>query len=213
MTQTIYNFRRSDFTTFWSDPQKFVQKFLHPEHFNPNEAMQFGTDQHAIREKENGKAGEVYIEVPLGGHLVHGTLDFYDGKEVCDYKYSQKVDTYKLYTSQIAFYQWLVWKKDNKLVTGRLEFIEVACNPFADIEFTLTGITKNYPFKAPTTADLKKFDAKVLSSLKQMIYLIERPKPHRPKSNYTAAQLKEMSAYLPDEMRTRKTIRYSSKKY
>ena len=211
---TIYNFRRSDFTTFWSDPQKFVQKFLHPEHFNPNENMQFGTAQHAIREKQNGKHGEVYIEIPLGGHLIHGTMDYYDGREIVDYKYSQKITEYKQYVSQIGFYQWLAWKKDNVLVSGRLEFVEVAHNPFADTEFTLTGVVKNYEFKKPNIADLKKFEAKVLSSLKQMVYLIEKakqPKKQRPKSNYTKEQLKEMSADLPDEMRTKKAVRYSVK--
>jgi len=211
--KTIYNFRRSDFTTFWFDPAKFVQKFLHPEHFNPSEAMQFGTAQHAIREKENGKSGEVYIEIPLGGHLVHGTIDFYDGEEVVDYKYSQKIDVYKPYVPQIGFYQWLVWKKDNKLVTGRLEFVEVDYNPFADVEFTLTGIVINYNFKAPTIADLKKFDNKVLSSMKQMIYLIEKEtnKPKRPKLKYTKEQLKEMSVDLTSDMRTINMVRKKSK--
>jgi hypothetical protein len=177
--------------------------------------MKFGTDQHAIREKENGEFGEVYIEIPIGGHLVHGTMDYYDGKEVVDYKYSQKVDTYKLYTGQIAFYQWLAWKKDNKLVTGRLEFIEVKNDPFAEPEFTLTGVVKNYNFKQPTLADLKSFEKKVESSLKQMVYLVEKakqPKPKRPESKYTKEELIEMSADLPEEMRTRKAIRHSSKK-
>lgn len=212
---TQYNFRRSDFTTFWSDPAKFVQKFLHPEHFNPNEAMQFGTNQHAIREKENGKFGEVYIEIPLGGHLVHGTMDYYDGLEVVDYKYSQRIEGYKPYVSQIGFYQWLCWKKDNKLVTGRLEFVEVKYDPFGEPEFTLTGVVKNYNFVKPNKADLEKFEKKVESSLKQMVYLVEKakqPKPTRPKSNYTKEQLKEMSADLPEEMRTSKAIRNSSKK-
>lgn len=215
MEKTIYNFRRSDFTTFWSDPQKFVQKFLHPEHFNPNEAMQFGTEQHAIREKDNGKYGEVYIEIPLGGHLVHGTMDYYDGIEVVDYKYSQKIDCYKPYIPQIGFYQWLCWKKDNKLVTGRLEFVEVAYDPFAEKEFTLTGVIKNYDFKKPTIEDLKKFEKKVLSSLKQMVYLVEKakqPKPKQPKLKYTKEQIKEMSALLPDNMRTKLTVRYKSVK-
>lgn len=213
-TKTIYNFRRSDFTTFWSDPAKFVQKFLHPEHFNPNECMQFGTDQHAIREKENGEFGEVYIEIPLGGHLVHGTMDFYNGEEICDYKYSQKIDVYKPYIPQIGFYQWLAWKKDNKLVTGRLEFVEVKYDPFAEPDFSLTGVTKNYDFKSPTLADLKAFETKVLSSLKQMVYLVEKElnKPKQPKLKYTKEQLKEMSADLPEEMRTRKAVRYSVNK-
>ncbi len=115
---------------------------------------------------------------------------------------------------QFGFYQCLVWKKDNKLVKGRLEFVEVAYNPFEEPEFKLTGITRNYDFKAPTKADLEKFTKKVESSMKQMIYLIERElnKPKRPKSNYTKSQLKEMSADLPEEMRTRNAVRYSSKK-
>lgn len=215
MEKAIYNFRRSDFTTFWSDPQKFVQKFLHPEHFNPNEAMQFGTDQHAIREKQNGDCGEVYIEIPLGGHLIHGTLDYYDQKEVVDYKYSQRVDVYKQYIPQIAFYQWLCWKKDNKLIPGRLEFSEVKYNPFGEPEFTLTGVIKNYNFKEPSITDLEKFESKVLSSLKQMVYLVEKarqPKPKQPKLKYTKKQIKEMASFLPDEMRTKNHIRYSVKK-
>jgi hypothetical protein len=214
-TKTQYNFRRSNFTDFWNDPAKFVQKFLHPENFKPSEAMQFGTDQHAIREKQNGKNGEVYIEVPMGGHLIHGTIDYYDKKEVCDYKYSQKIDTYKLYVSQIAFYQFLVWKKDNLLVPGRLEFIEVFYNPFATPEFTLSGITKNYNFKAPCKTDLIKFETKVLSAMKQMIYLIEKsklPKPKQPKLKHTKEDLIESSSFLPESMRTKNTIRSKSVK-
>jgi len=213
MAKTIYNFRRSDFTNFWSDPAKFVKKFLHPETFRTSEAMQFGTDQHAIREEENGKYGEVYIEIPFGGHLVHGTIDWYDKKEVCDYKYSQRIDKYKPYVPQIGFYQWLAYKQDNKLVTGRLEFIEVNYDPFGEPEFTLTGVIKNYDFKKPTKAALEQFDKIVLTALKQMVYLVEKakqPKPKRPKSGYTKAEIKEMSADLPDEMRTSKAVRNKS---
>jgi len=210
-----YNFRRSDFTNFFSSPTKFLEKFLNPENFKPNEAMQFGTDQHAIREKENGKNGEIYIEIPLGGHLVHGTLDFYDGNEVVDYKYSQNINVYKSYIGQIAFYQWLVWKKDNKLVTGRLEFNEVSYNPFAEPEFKLTGVVKNYKFKKPTEEDLNKFEIKISSALKQMIYLVENSSliiKKRNKTKYTKKELEEMSIDLPDNMRTKKFVRYRSVK-
>ena len=211
---TQYNFRRSDFTTFWSDPAKFVQKFLNPEKFTPNEAMQFGTDQHTIREKENGGFAEVYIEVPMGDHLIHGTLDYYDGKEIVDYKYSQNISKYKSYIPQIGFYQWLVYEKYGLLVPARLEFVEVNHNPFAQIEFTLTGVVKNYNFTKPNKTDLIQYEKKVLSSLKQMVYLVEKakqPKPKIPKLKYTKEELIEMSAYLPDEMRTKNSIRYSSK--
>lgn len=212
---TQYNFRRSDFTNFWSNPSKFVQKFLNPEKFTPNEAMLFGTAQHAIREKENGEYAEVKIEFELGGHLIHGTLDYYDGKEVVDYKYSQNINKYKSYIPQIGFYQWLVYEKYGLLVKGRLEFIEVFYNPFAEPEFTLTGVVKNYNFKKPNKTDLVKYEKKILSSLKQMVYLVEKakqPKPKQPKLKYTKEELIGMSADLPEEMRTRNSIRYSSKK-
>ena len=215
MEKTIYNFRRSDFTNFWSDPTRFVQKFLNPERFTPSENMQFGTACHAIREKENGKCGEVYIEVPMGGHLIHGTMDYYDGKEVVDYKYSQKINDYKLYIPQLGFYQWLVYEKYGLLVPGRLEFVEVAYNPFNEPEFTLTGVVKNYNFVKPNKTDLIKYESKILSSLKQMVYLVEKakqPKPKRPGEKYTKEELIEMSKDLPEEMRTKRTVRYKSVK-
>jgi hypothetical protein len=48
-----------------------------------------------------------------------------------------------------------------------------------------------------------------------MVYLVEKakqPKPKQPKLKYTKEELIGMSADLPEEMRTRNSIRYSSKK-
>jgi hypothetical protein len=176
--------------------------------------MIYGTECHRKREKENGEFGEIKIILDMGICFLSGTLDYFDREKIIDYKYTQKVDGFEGYKTQICVYQYLVWKKYNKLVPAVLEMNEVDYNPFNDVEYTTTGTTKNYNFKKPTIADLKAFEKKVESAMKQMIYLIEKElnKPKRPKSKYTKEQIKEMSAWLPNEMRTEKTVRYKSVK-
>ena len=204
--------RQSYLSLFLKSPSEFLKRW-NDKGFKANASMIYGTKMHREREKENGEFGEIKIIIDMGICNLSGTLDYYNGEIIRDYKYTQKVESFEGYKTQICVYQYLVWKKYNKLVPAVLEMNEVLYNPFNEPEYTTTGKMIPYNFKSPTTADLKKFDDKVLSSLKQMIYLIERPKPHRPQSNYTTAQLKEMSADLPEEMRTNKTIRYTSKKY
>lgn len=207
-----YTFRMSDFSNFYYNPTIFVKRYLDKNSNIPNPAMLFGTQEHKKKELLNGSTGEVEIKLPLDEHIIVGHIDYYNGKEIKDYKFTQKIERFEGYKFQIAFYQYLVWRKDGVLVPATLEMNEVDYNPFADVEYTTTGKILEHKFKKPSKENLLKFEKKISSAIKQMIYLVEKPsKPIRPKSEYTKEQLKEMSADLPEEMRTIKTVRYGAK--
>ena len=208
MTEKL-TIRQSYLSLFLKSPSEFLKRW-NDKGFKPNSAMIYGTECHRKREKENGEFGEIKIILDMGICFLSGTLDYFDGEKIIDYKYTQKVDGFEGYKTQICVYQYLVWKKYNKLVPAVLEMNEVDYNPFNEPEYTTTGNVKEFNFKKPTQQDLVNFEKKISSALKQMLYLIN--KPQRPKSNYTPAQLKEMSADLPEEMRTKNSVRYSSKK-
>jgi len=208
-----YSFRMSDFSNFYYNPTIFVKRYIDKNSNVANPAMIFGTAEHKKKELLNGSTGEVEIKLSLGEHIIVGHIDYYDGKEIKDYKFTQKIDRFEGYKFQVAFYQYLVWRRDNVLVPATLEMNEVLYDPFADIEYTTTGKILEHKFKKPTKEVLSKFEKKILSAMKQMIYLVEKEtnKPQRPKTKYTKEELKAMSADLPDEMRTGRTVRYSSK--
>lgn len=201
-------FRQSQLATFLRSPSDFLKQYK-AGGIKPNEAMKFGTAQHAIREKENGEYGEINIIIDFDFCFLSGTLDLYNREIIKDYKYTQNINKWEGYKMQVAIYQYLVWKRDNVLVPAVLEMNEVLSSPFADQEFSLTGVIKEYPFKPPTKKDLLTFEKKIISALKQMCYLVDKLEnpPKRPKSNYTKEQLIEMSEMLPDEMRTKNFIR------
>lgn len=205
--------RQSYLSLFLKSPAEFLKRWNEKDSFKPNGAMIYGTKMHREREKENGEFGEIKIIIDMGICNLSGTLDFFDGEIIKDYKYTGRMESFEGYKTQICVYQYLVWKRDNKLVPAILEMNEVDYNPFNEVEYTTTGEIKEYNFKKPSKQDLEKFEKKICSALKQMIYLVERElnKPKRPKSKYTTDQLKEMSIDLPEEMRTRNTIRYGVK--
>jgi hypothetical protein len=203
--------RQSYLALFMKSPSEFLKRW-NDKGFKANSAMIYGTECHRKREKENGEFGEIKIVIDMGICFLSGTLDYYNGEIIKDYKYTQKVEGFEGYKTQICVYQYLVWKRDNKLVPAVLEMNEVDYNPFNEVEYTTTGKVLEYKFKKPTKQDLEKFEKRISSALKQMMYLISKPKPSRPKLSYTPAQLKEMSADLPEEMRTRNSVRYSVKK-
>jgi hypothetical protein len=207
--------RQSYLSMFLKSPSEFLKRWNDKDSFKPNSAMIYGTNCHREREKENGEFGEIKIIIDMGICNLSGTLDYYNGEIIKDYKYTGCIEKFEGYKNQICVYQYLVWKKYNKLVPAILEMNEVDYNPFNEVEYTTTGKILEHKFKKPTTTDLISFEKKVVSSLRQMLYLMEKakqPKPTRPKSSYTPSQLKEMSADLPEEMRTRNAVRYSVKK-
>jgi hypothetical protein len=199
----------SDFSNFYYNPTIFVKRYIDKNSNVANEAMKFGTEQHKKKELLNGSTGEVEIKVPLDEHIIVGHIDYYNGEEIKDYKFTQKIDKFEGYKFQIAFYQYLVYRQDNKLVPATLEMNEVFYDPFADIEYSTTGKILEHNFKKPTKEILFKFEKKISSALKQMCYLVEKElnKPTRPKSTYTKEELKLMSADLPEVMRTKNFIR------
>ncbi len=64
-----YTFRQSDISGFLKSPKDWLKRYKSGKGITPNEAMKFGTAEHAKKEAKNGNKGEVEIIINLNDIL------------------------------------------------------------------------------------------------------------------------------------------------